>query len=103
EMEEVRERPRHRYGVVERHLRETVGERAEILVAPGSPALRQRTDTLHLVEDLPPRMLLQRLPQQLAEQPDVVSQRLVGVRSCVLHGCPVLVTIAGLRSRHLHA
>ena len=85
--QEVRERARDRQRLVDRHPLEDAGQRVEIGIVAAAGALRQRADALdrfvQRVVLLPP----QRFAQQLAEQPDVVSQ---GFREIFGHGRSVL-------------
>ena len=63
-----------------------VGEQTEILVMAGSSALRQGSHALDRAEDPFAGVFLQRLSEQLAEQPHVLPQR--PVRICI-HGSTI--------------
>ena len=79
EMQEVRERTRHRKRLVDRHPAELIGKNPEIVLIPGSAALCEGTNALDPLEQRPPGMRLKRLTEQLPQQPHVVTQRLVRI------------------------
>ena len=79
QVEEVRERARDGQRVVERHVRELVGQDHEVGVMAGAPALGQRAHPFDRVEEPFPGLRSQRLAQQLSEQPHIVAERFVRI------------------------
>ena len=86
EMQKLAERAGDRDRVLERHPPKLVGEQTEILVMAGSGALRQGPHALDRAEHPFAGVFLQRLAEQLAEQPHVLPQRLVRIR---IHGSTI--------------
>ena len=82
EVQEMREAAGDRQRGLHRHLAQFAGELLEIVGRAGrtgAPPLRQRADALDTVEVRVALVAAQRLAQQLAEEPDVVAQRLVRI------------------------
>ena len=85
EVEEVREAPRNRERGLDRHRPELAGQGLESIRRRDARALGERAHALHPFEErlslLPP----QRLAKELAEQPNVVAQGAVRIRSALSH------------------
>ena len=80
QIQEVSERAGQRDRSVNRQLRELGGQRLEVAIGPCARGLAHGPDALDGLEQ--PRALVspQRLPQQLAEESNVLSQRFVRIR-----------------------
>ena len=76
QIEKMREGAGHRQRLLHGHLLEDAGQRREVGVAAAPRLLRQRAHALDQLEDRLPFVPPQRLAEQLAQQPDVLSQRL---------------------------
>ena len=79
EVQELREGARHRQDLVHRHPAELGRQRVEGAGVARAAGLGEGADALHQGEALLPFPRADRLPEQLAEQPDVVAQGLVGI------------------------
>ena len=78
-MKEEGERASDWQGRVHGHARQLDGERREVVDFASPCALRERANALDAVEELSPLECAQRLPEQLSEQADVVTKRLVRI------------------------
>ena len=81
EVQEVREAARHGQRRLDRHRPQLVGQRARSR-RPPVPVLRalgERADPLDPLEVRDALVAAQRFAEQLAEQPDVVAERLVRI------------------------
>ena len=79
EVQEVREGARQRDRRVHRQAGQHRRQLAEVAVGAGARTLRQGPDLLDALEHRLTSVRPQRLAEQLAEQPDVLSQRLVRI------------------------
>jgi hypothetical protein len=75
----VSERSRHRQRRLDRHRLQARGKRLEIGIGPRPGALGEPAHVLHELVHVGPLAGAQRLAEQLAEQPDVVAERLVRI------------------------
>jgi len=73
------ERARDAKRRVDGQLAEADRELVEVVVVAGVRALRQGADLFDAREQLRSFMMSQHLPEQLAQQPDIVAQRLMRV------------------------